>query len=284
MGTKSKIRQDGTFTIGTLLPFGAMVTGMEFSSDVTISELSELRRLLNEHHVLVFRGHRAPKDSEYVRFLRHFGELSTNEAVDPGYLRPGFPEIIVISNIVENGKKIGAAQDVKGLDWHTDYSWQDRVSVAGALESVETPHSGGETCFVNMYAVYEALEPALRTKVDGLRALHEIKGTELRDASAEHPLVATNPISGRRALYINPHFTTKLIGIDEGEGERLLLRLIDISMSSQFLYKHSWLSDLVLWDQIGLIHARMPYRENERRYMRQITVLAEDASAPWRSH
>jgi pentalenolactone F synthase len=219
-----------------------------------------------------------------VRFLRHFGELSVNEAVDPGYLRPGFPEIIIISNIVDHGQRIGAAADVKGLDWHTDYCWQERVSVVGALEAVEIPPEGGATSFVNMYAVYEALEPELRERVDGLRASHEIAGTEVSEARAEHPLVATNPVSGRRALYLNSHFTKRLIGMDAEEGDTLLRRLVNFSISPQFTYEHKWqLADLVLWDQIGLIHARMPYGERERRYMRQITVLAKDAGAPWRS-
>ena len=225
--------QVGGFEVEPLLPFGAIVSGVEFECDVAEPEVSELRALLAQRHVLVFRGHRALQDSHYVRFLRHFGELSVNDAVDPNYLRPGFPEIIVISNIVENGRQVGAARDTSGLEWHTDYCWRDRVSVAGALEAVEIPSEGGETCFVNMYAVYDALEPAVQERVKGLRALHEIATAEISEAAAEHPLVATNPSSGLRSLYVNPLFTRRLIGTNAQEGETLLRSLIDFAMSPE---------------------------------------------------
>ena len=268
-------------TLTPLMPFGAILRGVDIGSrSLELAETEQIQSYLDEFHVLVFRGHESPTDAEYIQFISNFGDVPVNDVV-PEQVRAGYPEIIVVSNIVENGKRIGTGQAARRLDWHTDYCWQERVSKVGALEAVELPNSaGGETCFANMYAVYEAVDSELRNRLLTLSALHVRDSVAVHDVDiqalrqAEHPMIVTHPRTGQKAIYVNRFFTKKIPALTEDESQSLLDSLFSLMSESRFIYEHHWeLGDIVLWDQLGLVHSRKPYDESERRYMRQITAL-----------
>jgi alpha-ketoglutarate-dependent taurine dioxygenase len=295
---------DINLSVESVAPFGAFVTGLDISRVLDKSEAASLRRLLNEHQVLVFRGHKSPTDAEYSRFAGNFGPPVLNAPLEMG--REGVesfhetivsrenPEIIMLTNkIVKDGREVGyTGVGAKGLGWHSDYCWADEIAEIGALDALVIPSWGGQTCFANMYAVYESLSPQMQAKLDTLVGHHELhnkvdhyeEGAGPPIRFAEHPLVLTNPYTGRRALYISPLYTTKIIGLPEDESKALLQELFDLALSPRFIHTHEWrVGDMVIYDQLGLIHARMPFNEEESRCMRQISLAVVDKDAPWRS-
>jgi taurine dioxygenase len=290
-------------SIKPISPIGALVTGLEFSGPLDESEATRLRSLLNEHQVLVFRGHVPPSDAEYSQFVSNFGAPVLDAPLEMGregvesfhntILRPENPEILMLTNnIVQDGREIGyTGVGAKGLGWHTDYCWADEIAEIGALDAQIITSWGGQTCFANMYAVYESLSSQMKTKIENLTGLHELhnkvdhheEGAGPPIRSAEHPLVITNPYTGRRALYVNPLYTTKIVGLPQGESAALLNEFFELALTPKFIYQHEWqVGDLVIYDQFGLIHARMPFDEDEPRYMRQISLAVADKNAPWR--
>jgi len=287
------------FTAEVLEPFGAVVRGLDTSHDQSATQIEAIRGLLDEHHVLVFRGHEPPDDTQYRRLLTPFGTLFENNTLDESFKRvvlsQAEPEIVRITNrIFEDGKEIGASvvkgyPGYRGLDWHTDHCFDETISIVGALDASVVTASGGETAFADMYRVYESLPPSLRSQVDSSDAVHELpegliyhfdgEGT-LRSNS--HPLVVTHPRTGRRALYVNRLYTNRIVGLGHKESRALLDTLVEFSLRPEFVFEHRWQArDLVLWDQIGTIHCRRPFDESEPRYMRQMTMLADDRAAPW---
>lgn len=281
-------RQDSHYEVEPMTPFGAVVRGLDLSRDLELEEVTEIQDALNEHHVLVFRGHTPPTDPEYVRFTANFGEVAVNDVV-PDQVRPGYPEIIVISNIIEDGKRIGAGRGAERLDWHSDYCWAEQISKFACLEAMEIPSEGGETWFGNMYAFHDALPEDVVRRLEGLQAVHETdaagyyqEGTENPIRRAVHPLIIENPLTGRRAIYANHFYTRRILDVPEEESQELLNMIFEEAMHKQFIYEHQWqVGDLVMWDEVGLVHGRNPYDEGERRYMRQITALIDEPASYW---
>jgi taurine dioxygenase/pentalenolactone F synthase len=280
------------YDVTPLEPFGAVVTGLDVRRQPEQSVMERLEHDLDEHHVLVFRGHSAPSDAELVRFVGSFGELERPDVV-PDQVSSDAPQIVHISNEVENGAYVGPSQTTRSLDGHSDYCWQDRVSSIGALDAVAVPDLGGETWFSNMYAVFDSLEPGLREWLQRLTAMHvrDTTSSQFREAKpqalrkAEHPLVMIHPTTHRRAIYVNTMYTNRIVELAPDESDELLEGLFLLMSQPEYVYEHRWkIGDLVLWDQLGLVHGRKAFDVNQRRYMRQITTLVADPAAPWAVH
>ena len=287
----SSIGQETTLTVNPCTPYGAVIRGLDIAKGaLAAGQVTELLAYLDEYHVLIFRGHSSPEDAKYLEFVSSFGEVELTDIV-PNQVRPERPEIVIISNDVKEGASIGPAQSASALDWHSDYCWQERVSQIGSIEALELPVSGGgETWFSNMYAVYEALDPAVRERLWSLSGLHirdttspQYEGSAYQPLrQAEHPLVMTHPSSGRRALYVNHFYTARILGLSEVESRSMLDEFFALANEPRFIYEHHWeLGDLVIWDQLGLVHGRNPFDTKERRCMRQITVAVSNIEAPW---
>jgi alpha-ketoglutarate-dependent taurine dioxygenase len=263
-------------------PFGAIVRGMIFS-DVTSPEIvAEVEQAIGQYQVLVFRGHQPPTDAQLAEFTGHFGVRNVKTL--PGQLdftRPGFPEIVLISNVIENGKPIGTVGD-KSLNWHSDLAWTNHNVRFGFLDGVEVPNKGGETLFANGYAALEALSTQERQSIADLEIYHRTARKDYAKPGEapgpgevvplKRPVVVTNPATGRKAL-----FMSQLSG---GSDERAVnpsrtdevQKLMAHLTSPRFVYEHHWqVGDLVMWDQIGTLHARHALPP-ERRILRQVTV------------
>ena len=195
------------------------------------------------------------------------------------------PGVMLISNIREDGKPIGALPDGE-MQFHTDQCYMERPAMASMLYAIEVPKAGGNTLFANGYLAYETLPEAVKRRLAGRRALNAydydnaatIRGASVRDDAPfyAHPVVRTHPATGRKALYVNRLMTRRIEGMAPDESEALLNLLFEHQERPKFVYEHVWRpGDLVLWDNRCALHARTDFSPNERRLMRRVTILGE---------
>jgi len=267
-------------------PLGAEVVGFSAADDLTAIEFDRIHAAHLAHHVLVFRDQRLTPEQQ-VAFSRRFGPLQIH--VLRQFQLAGHPEVLVVSNIVENGKPIGLGD--AGHFWHSDLSYKERPSLGSMLYARELPAEGGDTLFANMHRAWHTLPAALKTAVAGLRAEHSYlaKYEALRALSpwrppltpeqiAEvapvvHPVVRTHPESGRKALFVSEHFTTRIVGIPERESADLLAQLFAHSVRPEHLYRHRWREgDMVFWDNRSVMHLAAGTPAHLRRRMHRTTI------------
>ncbi len=267
-------------------PLGAEVVGLDLSQPLPDDTFRQVHRAHLDHHVLVFRDARITP-AQQIAFSRRFGPLQIH--VLHQFALPGHPEILVVSNIVENGKPIGLGD--AGHYWHSDLSYVDRPSLGSMLHAQELPEEGGDTLFANMHLAFDTLPAALRHAVDGRKAEHSYlcKYEELRarspwrpPLSAEqiasvkpqlHPVVRTHPETGRKALFVSEHFTTRIVGLPEAESAALLAQLFAHSVRPEHIYRHRWQPhDMVFWDNRSLMHLAAGCPDHLRRRLNRTTI------------
>ncbi|MFC0253933.1 TauD/TfdA dioxygenase family protein [Massilia consociata] len=279
-------RQD--FDIRPLVnqPLGAEVLGLDLARPLSEDDFDRLHRAHLEHHVLVFRE-QSFTPQQQVDFSRRFGRLQIH--VLRQFQLPLHPEVLVISNIRENGQPIGLGD--AGHFWHSDLSYKAVPSLGSMLHAQELPAEGGDTLFANQHAAYEALPGKIKREIAGLRAEHSYlaRYEELRRRNpwrpaltqaqidevvpAVHPVVRTHPETGRRALFVSEHFTTRLLGVPDERSRALLDILFEHSTRPEFVYRHGWRpNDLVFWDNRSLLHLATPFPQEQRRKLYRTTI------------
>jgi len=268
-------------------PLGAEVLGLDLSQPLPEHAFARLHRAHLEHHVLVFREqHITP--AQQIAFSRRFGPLQIH--VLRQFQLPGHPELLVVSNVRDAaGQPIGLGD--AGHFWHSDLSYKERPSLGSMLHARELPAEGGDTLFANQHLAYEALPLALKLAVAGLRAEHSYlcKYEELRARNpfrpsltqaqidevqpVVHPVVRKHPETGRKALFVSEHFTTRIVGLPESESRALLAELFAHSTRPQFVYRHRWQpNDMVFWDNRALLHLATGCPEHQRRRLNRSTI------------
>lgn len=272
-------------------PLGAEMAGLDLSRPIGEETFARVRRaFLDSDGVLVIRGQRiSPADQ--IAFSRRFGPLMIH--VLRQYLLPGHPEILIVSNVVENGRPVGLGD--AGRYWHSDLSYAAEPSLASLLYALELPEGEGDTSFANMYAAYEALPAQLKQRLAGLRAVHSYRnsydrltqrGSAFRPplsetqqaevSEVEHPVVRTHPETGRKALFVNEGFTTRVLGLPETESETLLKQLFAHATQARFIYRHRWRTgDLVMWDNRCAIHLAHGCPPELRRHLHRTTIQGD---------
>jgi taurine dioxygenase len=271
-------------------PLGAEVSGIDLARPVSDAAFKRIEEAFHEHCVLVFRNQRLTPEA-HTGFSRRFGPLLVH--VLRQHNDPQVPEVLVLSNIVENGKPIGIQDG--GQYWHTDLSYTAEPSRCSLLYAVEIPFENGvalgDTLFVNTCAAYEALPEAMKERLAGLKATHSytaryqrMQKRGLRDDLDEdqkksvpevvHPVVRTHPSTGRKCLYVNEGFTVGIVGMPKDESDALLAGLYDHVTDPRFMYRHRWqVGDLLMWDNCSTQHnAVANYAPHQRRHMRRTTV------------
>jgi len=261
---------------------GAEVRGLDVHH-ITPADADALAQGWLAHHVLVVRG-QPMTEAEQIAFAACFGTIEMARRTSPLATRP---EIMVISNIRENGQTLGALPDGE-LSFHFDRIHQKVPNKAGVLHALEIPSSGGETLFSNMCLAHDTLPADLQQRLQGLSALntYEYGQTHAQnktlDASAPtavHPVVRTLPDSGRKALFICRLMTDHVHGLAPAESRALLDALCDHAESERFRYEHRWqVGDTLIWDNRCTIHARKDFDAGQRRLMKRVTV--GDTAAP----
>ncbi len=276
---------------------GAEVTGIDVSGSISEQEFSALKNAWLDHNGLLVIRDQTLTPEQHLAFSRRFGPLfgEAEQLQDTvkKYLLPEHPGIYRVSNKVEDGKPLGRAR--AGTYWHSDVSFRKRPAMASILYAIEIPPVGGDTLFASMTAAYDALSPAFRARLDGLSAVHDFAVAAgmsySRDVIEEgdfdgqnrslHPLVITHPETGRKALFVNPGFTSHVEGFSQEESRALLELLYRHATQPEFVYRHRWRPhDLLIWDNRCLMHyAIADYEGKGVRYMHRTTVIAETPRA-----
>jgi taurine dioxygenase len=263
---------------------GTEVRGLDLNNPIGSSIVTALRKLWLDRAVLVFRGQKLSQES-LVRFTGYFGEAGERTAsTNTAYAKANIlPQIMLISNVRENGETIGALPDGE-LHFHHDMIQTDVPHMASLLYSLEVPSYGGETCFAAGHAAYETLEPAIKGELEGKRVFHTYRyGTTKRgDATGGltfvdhslHPAFRTHDETGRKAIYVNRLMSVRVEGIGDGEGNALLNAVFDHAEKAEFVYCHKWRpGDALLWDNRNSMHARKDFPADQRRVMWRTQIL-----------
>lgn len=262
---------------------GAEVEGVDLAEDLSDEQIAALRQALSDHSLLLLRG-QSVSPEQHIRFSRRFGDLEKHVLSD--FCLPGHPEIFIVSNIVENGRHIGAYGGAK--EWHSDLSYMAEPSLGSAFYCLECPSEGGETEFASMFAAYDALDDDRKTWLASQRAVHDYAYhyatflshrkplTEEQKAKIPpiaHPCVRTHPDNGRPALYLSYALVSHFEGMSPEESRPLLKELTEFATQPQFTYKHAWRpGDMVFWDNRSAMHRACPFDENSRRLMYRTTI------------
>ena len=274
----------------TVIPTGAAlaadVVGVDLSLPISNELYAQIRKAWNDHLVLRFRGQKLD-DPQFLKFARLFGELDKAPIHAGKDVQNPFPEITVMSNIKVDGKAIGNLGHYEAL-WHSDMSYNEKCPIGSLLYSIEVPPVGGNTGFSNMYHAYDTLPADLKRAVTGKTCRHDSsrnsagelrKGfkevTDPREApGANHPIIRTHPVTGRKNIYVNDSTTVKIVGISDSESEDILGELRARCIRPEFVYRHHWrLGDLLMWDNCSSQHqAVADYALPQRRRMHRTTI------------
>jgi len=248
---------------GTIQPtpttpnIGAEIAGIDLSRPLGNRQVDELHDALAAHQVLFFRDQKLDYDSAKA-FAHHFGDLH----IHPNTPGPdGHPEILPI-HADANSKRIA------GERWHSDVSCDPEPPLGSILYLHTVPPVGGDTLFASQYAAYDALSPQLKTYLEGLTAFHDggpsYRATNAKIGvpeagriypSANHPVVRTHPVTGRKALYVNRGFTQGINGLPDDEARALLAFLIEHSVKPDFQVRFRWRANSVaFWDNRAVQH------------------------------
>ena len=273
--------------IRRLETLGSEIQGLDLSKPLTAEAREAITDALERYLVVVARGQHL-SDPELLAFSRNFGELDPpgpNPYGEP--FNKDFPEINVISNVVENGKPIGGLGAGEAA-WHADMTYIEVPPKAAVLHALEIPPmGGGNTYFSDMYAAYDALPADLKKAIEGKVAVHDAsrnsagfmrKGykevTDVRQTvGAKHPLVRTDPKSGRKALFLGRRTNSYVLGLDVAESEALLDLLWAHATQPRFTMCHVWrVSDVLMWSNLAVLHRRDPFDETARRVMHRTQI------------
>jgi taurine dioxygenase len=271
---------------------GAEVSGLDLKT-ISDAEFAVLHRAWLEHLVLLVRGQQL-SDADLIAFSRRLGALDWAPVQETGRrFVEGYPEIYVVSNVVENGVPIGSLGSGEAV-WHTDMSYLEDPPKASMLYAIEIPPSGGNTYFCNMYRVFELIPEALKRRIAALTLKHDgtyNSGGYVRQGvtpaddprtspGAYHPIVCTHPDTGRKMLYLGRRRNAYIGGLSLSESDALLDELWSYASRDEVSWGHEWSTgDLVLWDNRGTMHRRDPFDPNTRRILHRTQIKGETRPA-----
>jgi taurine dioxygenase len=273
---------------------GAHTEEIDLAQPLMPADLRQILRALGEHGVLCFPNQRLEVEN-FAAFGRLFGELEVNVANQ--FHEPGFPEVMLLSNMVVDGKPVGLGD--AGQGWHTDMSYSKDIALANVLHAIRVPRRDGrplgDTQFRNMRAAYEDLPDSIKARLEGRTATHDFAkfwdmmraraGSQRSPLTAQQrarkppvsqPIFRTHPITGRTVLYCNPGYAVRIDGMDVAESDELLDFLFAHQAQEKYFHAHQWSEgDVLMWDNIGTVHnAVADYRADEPRLMRRIQIMA----------
>jgi taurine dioxygenase len=263
---------------------GAEIRGVDLARPIDEGTFGEIERAFNENGVIFFRDQRITPPQQ-VELTRRFGEIEFN-IFGERWSVPGSPEIVVVSNVTEDGKPIGVRR--AGENWHSDMCYAPRPPRGTMLYALEIPDlfglSLGDTEFANAAAAWDALPEQLRQRVEGRRAVFDFSGRKRafppkqseidRYPPLTHPIVRTHPYTLRKCLYVMRDDCTTIEGIDPEEAAALIAALAEHIVKPAFIYRHQWRrGDLLMWDNCTVQHrAIQDYDLPHRRLMHRTTM------------
>ena len=266
---------------------GAEVSGVDLSRPLDDETFKTVHAAWLDHGVVAFPDQTAMTVDDQIAFTRRFGPLISHHM--PQFCVPGRPEVLVVSNVKEDGRALG--QEKAGRHWHTDYQFLSEPASGSFLHAIEVPPDQGDTLFIGMNGVYDALPVETRRRIAGLNVVHSRTQTwpilyphrpalsvaeAARTPDIVHPLVRTHPETGRPCLYLGDVMWA-VEGMDLEEGQALLRELYEFATQERFVYAYRWRpGDAVLWDNRCTMHCATPFAEEAYRRLMYRTTARGD--------
>jgi len=268
---------------------GAELRGVDLAA-VAEAQVDAIKKAWYRHDVLIFRNQEMT-DDDLLSFSRYFGTLDPPPNQGAGRKSPpGYPDVYVVSNVLdEGGEPIGALGDGEAA-WHTDMSYAPKPPDASMLYSLEIPAKGGDTWFCSMKAAFAKMPRRLVDRIKNLDIKHDgtyDSGGYLRkgltasqdprtSVGTPHPIIIQHPVSGEKALYLGRRRNAYIVGLELAESEQLLDEIW--SYVDAAVYKHKWaLRDVVLWDNRTTMHRRDAFDPRARRVMHRTQIKGSGA-------
>ena len=265
-------------------------------TDLRATEFKEIRSALDTYGGLLFRNQELSPENLVV-FSKMFGDLDHAPQMENGKTAvEGFPEIYIVSNILDdNDKPIGSLGAGEAV-WHTDMSYLPNPPDFSMLYAIEVPAKGGDTSLCGMAAAYDALPKDLRDSIQKKTIKHDgtyNSGGFLRKGLREdndpmtcegqpHPIVCAHPRNGRPVLYLGRRKNAYVVGLEREASESLLDSLWEFAALSENFYTHQWrVGDLLLWDNRSTMHRRDPFDSTARRLMQRTQIRGKSPPASY---
>jgi taurine dioxygenase len=281
---------------------GARISRIDLSRPLSRDDFALILRVLADRGVVCFPNQHLDPAAQ-AAFSRRFGELEVH--VSGAFQVPDQPEVMILSNMVQDGRPIGLAD--AGQDWHTDMSFSRTTAFVNVLHALKVPRRNGRalgnTLFADMAAAYDDLPADLRSRLGGMTATHDFakfwdmmraRGGEasvrkpLTEAQrrskppVSQPMVLTHPLSGRKILYANPGYAVHIDGMPADESDALLERLFAHQLQPKYRFAHQWTeNDVLMWDNLRTMHNAVPdYGPDEHRLVRRCQAMADLVFSP----
>ncbi|MFG2770961.1 TauD/TfdA dioxygenase family protein [Streptomyces sp. NPDC048350] len=254
--------------------FGAVLGGVDLTEAIGDDLAEELRQALLEWKVVFFRGQTGFTAEHQLALAGVWGPPEPN---------PFFPgtEHVGVSRLAKDAK----AQGNKNI-WHSDHSFMVNPALGSVLRAVEVPAAGGDTMWADMGAAYDNLSDELKERIEGLTAVHDWEpswGALMNDAQkaafrtnwpqVEHPVAVRHPRSGRRTLYVNEPFTTRIVGLSDAESRELVDELVLQARIPEYQVRFHWEADsIAIWDNIATQHYAINDYYPRRRVMERVAI------------
>jgi len=229
--------------------------------------LEQVSAALLEHLVLFFpEQHLTPE--QHIAFGRHFGKLEAHPNLNNPFTKD-YPEIF----------ELAASHGGLADEWHSDITFEKHPSIMSILNMIQAPAVGGDTMWASAYAAYEALSAPLRDLCDGLTALHDAAPHGRRDMTFIHPVVRVHPVTGRKSLFVNEHFTRRIVEMSHQESAHLLDYLTRWVATPRFTVRYRWQSGTVaMWDNRCTQHFVLSDFD-EQRIIQRVTIVGDTPEA-----
>jgi taurine dioxygenase len=261
---------------------GAEIGGVDLAKPLDDATAQAIRRALAEHLVIVFRGQDV-KPAEQIAFTRLFGEVEPHPLYKSARIE-GFPEILVIEH--KAGQFFNGRNDI----WHADVTFSEAPPLGSVLHCKAIEEGFGDTLFANVQRAYERLSPGLKRMLDGMRALHSASLLQQRNnqdtynvaikevaPAVSHPVVRTDPTTGRKGLFVNPTFTERFADMTDAESKPLLDYLYGFVTQPEHIYRHRWrVGDVVMFENRCVWHyVSVDYPPDMHRRMHRTTASGD---------
>ncbi|MFI0367323.1 TauD/TfdA dioxygenase family protein [Actinomadura sp. 1N219] len=274
----------GSYKILKIAPLtphiGAEIGGVDLTRPIAEDAAAELRRALLEWKVVFFRDQHDFTPDDHLALAAVWGSPEVN---------PFFPkaETAGVSRLAKDAQAIGNENI-----WHSDHSFMKAPALGSVLRAVEVPAAGGDTIWADMGAAYDNLSDELKSRIEGLTAVHDWVpswGSTMTDEQVaafreklppvEHPVVVRHPVSGRKTLYVNEPFTTRIVGLSEDENRELLDELVLQARIPEYQVRFRWQADsIAIWDNIAVQHYAVNDYYPQRRVMERIAIAGAPIS------
>jgi taurine dioxygenase len=251
---------------------GAEVHGPDISN-TSPEDIDAIKSILLEHMV-IFLPDQSPTAEAHINFGRHFGELE------------GHPNLSSDTSLPPELFQLQASEGGVADEWHTDLTFQEQPALMSILHMVECPDTGGDTLWASLYAAYNELSDPMKSMCDGLTALHDALPHNRPEEMTIHPVVRVHPVTGKKALYVNEHFTRRIVEMNATESQALLSYLTRWVSNPRFTVRYHWQPGTIgIWDNRCTQHFVLNDFEGER-IIQRVTVVGDqvegDGTPRWK--